>query len=107
MAAKFEKREGKRGVSWWVVIDHGGRKKRKSYKGDKAKAQAAVDAVNRRLRDGSLGILPKARGPTLKAFSKVFLAEDTEGLAPRTRRDLEGYLRKDGPLAPLLDKRLG
>lgn len=106
MAATLEKRTGKKSTTYHVVISHGRRKQRKSYGTDKRAAEAALRAVNKRLREGTLGLAAKPTGPTLATYARVFLAEDTENLATRTRQGLESYLRRGGPLEELLDKRL-
>ena len=103
MAAKLEKKLGKRGVRWWVVVDHGGKKQRVSYGTDRFEAEKAVRTVNRKLRDGSFGIEAPSTAPTFGEMVRQYRELDTDGLADTTRANLDSIIRKDGPLASLFD----
>jgi integrase len=108
MSAKVERRVGARGVTWWLVIHADRKRKRKSYGKDRQAAEKAARKLNSKLRDGSFGLGAATTGPTLAAFTKVYLANRIAHLSTRQQRDRRAKLKKGGQILGVLgDRRLG
>ena len=92
-------RQGKHGTTYTVVIDQGGRRKKKSYGRNRQKAQNVMDEINRRLLAGVFRLEDKPDVPlSCDVELRTWLENYGPTLKPGYRQTAGGIIKRH--LAP-------
>jgi len=99
MAARVIERQGKHGNTYTVVVDQGGRRKKKSYGSNRQKAQKVMDEINRRLVAGAFQLEDKPDVPLrCDVELRTWLENYGPTLKPGYRQTAAGIIKRH--LAP-------